>query len=55
VFNNDLDDGAECTFNKLEDDIKHIGVVDTPDTCAAIHKGMDRLEKWAERNLTEFN
>ena len=56
MFNiDDLDDGTERTFSKFADDTKLVGVVDTPDGCAAIHKGINRLEKWADRNLMEFN
>ena len=31
------------------------GVVDTPAGCAAIHRDLDRLESWPERNLMKFN
>lgn len=31
------------------------GVTDTPDSCVAIQRGLDRLENWAERNLLKFN
>lgn len=31
------------------------GVVDTPDGCAALQRDHSRLEKQAERHLTEFN
>ncbi|KAK4810449.1 hypothetical protein QYF61_004229 [Mycteria americana] len=45
---NDLDDGAECTISKFADDTKLGGV-------AAIQRDLDRLEKWADRNLKKFN
>ena len=50
LFISDLDEGAE-----FADDIKLGGVADTPDTCAAIQKDLDRLENWIERNLMKFN
>lgn len=31
------------------------GIAGTRDGCAAIHKYLDRLEKWAVRNLKKFN
>lgn len=46
VFNiTGLNDGVECMFIKFADDAKLFGVVGAPDGCAAIHKGINRLEK----------
>ena len=36
-------------------DIKLVGVADTPGGCAAMQNNLNRLEKWADRNLTQFS
>jgi len=54
-FMNDLDGGAECTLSKFADDTKLGGGADMPEGHAAIQKHLDRLEKWADGNLTQFN
>ncbi|KAK4826400.1 hypothetical protein QYF61_008687 [Mycteria americana] len=45
----------ECTLSRFADDTKLGGVAASPDVCAAIQRDLDRLEKWADRNLMKFN
>ncbi|PKU33782.1 rna-directed dna polymerase from mobile element jockey- hypothetical protein [Limosa lapponica baueri] len=55
IFINDLEDGVECTLLKFADDPKLGGVADMSEGCAAIQRDLDRLEKWADRDLMHFN
>ncbi|KAK4823609.1 hypothetical protein QYF61_004212 [Mycteria americana] len=43
------------TLNKFAVNIKLGGMVDTPDSCTEIQRDLNRLEKWADRNLMKFN
>ena len=57
LFNlfSDLDEGTECTLGMFAEDTKLRGVADTPESCAAIQRNLDRLESWVERNLMNAN
>ncbi|KAK4830155.1 hypothetical protein QYF61_008666 [Mycteria americana] len=55
IFINDLDDGAGCTLRKFAEDRKRGGVAGTPQGWSTIKRDLDRLEKWADRNLVEFS
>jgi len=55
TFINDLDDGAERTLSKFTDDNKLGEVADMPEGRAAIQRDLNRLEKQADGNLTQFN
>lgn len=35
--------------------MKQGGAADAPEGCADVQRGMDRLEKWASRNLMKFS
>lgn len=41
--------------DKFKDNLKLKRVADTPDSCVAIQKDLDGLEKWADRNPVKFN
>lgn len=58
VFNsciNDTDSGIECTLTKSADDTKQWDTADTPEGQNAIERDLDRLQQWAQVNLTRFN
>lgn len=41
------------TFEKLWH--SNTRIFDTPNNCAAIQRGLYRLQKWLDRNFTNFN
>ena len=55
VFFNVLNAWTEGTLSKFADDTKLGGVPGTADGCADIQRDLNRLEKWANRNLMKFN
>jgi len=55
IFISDLDDGIKCTLMKFADDTKLSGEVDTSEGKAILQENLDRLEDWANKNLTKFN
>lgn len=49
------DDGAQCTLSLFVGDTKLGRVADKPEGSAAIQKDLNRLEKMADGNLTQFS
>lgn len=52
-FVNDMDDGSECILRKYAGDRKMERVVHASDSCTAIQRNLDWLEKQANRKLTK--
>ena len=46
---------TEFSLSKFADDTKRGGVTDTPEGHAAIQRDLNRLEKWTDSNLMQFN
>lgn len=46
---------AENIFSKMQTTQKSGGMGNRPEGCAAIQRALNRVEKWADRNLVEFN
>lgn len=44
-----------CALSKFTDDVKLDGVTGASDGCAAIQRDPNRLENWAEGDLTKHN
>ena len=48
------DTEEECILSRFADDIQPGEVVDRSESCAAIQRDLDRLEKWANIKLSKF-
>lgn len=56
--NLNLDHAAECTHSKLMDDVNLGGlgeVAGSPEGHAAIQRDLDKMERWAGKNLLQFS
>lgn len=44
-----------CSLRRFSSDKKLEGVIDSPESDAAIQRDINRLDKWVDRNLMKFN
>ncbi|KAJ7420515.1 hypothetical protein BTVI_21110 [Pitangus sulphuratus] len=55
IFINDMDDGALVHLSKFAEETILRGVVDMPESHAVIQMDLNRLEKWSDNILMEYN
>jgi len=55
IFVGDTDSGTERTLSKSANDTKLCGVVDTLERRDVIQRDLDRVKRWANVNLMNFN
>lgn len=55
LFINNLDSGIKCVPSNFTDDTKLTSEVDIRQGRDATHRDLDRLKKWARKNLGRFN
>ncbi|KAJ7399452.1 hypothetical protein BTVI_114660 [Pitangus sulphuratus] len=54
-FISGTDSETKHNLSKFADDVKQSGAVDTKEGRDAFHGDMDKLDKWAQENLINFN